>query len=209
MSLHNYGIVSPSSFKLCFATMLGTQWRSCYSSGGLSPISHRSQVRLCGVCGGIIDAKAGFLRVLPFPLPILILPNVPYSSVIRPWYSGFASGRRTKCIWSLPTAPKEIEKLGSHRSFLCLIFNPVINECEDCDISTTEACVLVYAWFSYLSKSIRTGLFLLLLWQCNEILRPLEKYFTLHPPSGKILCCALSNSFLFSLVRGNNKHSFQ
>jgi hypothetical protein len=37
----------------------------------------RSQVRSCGICGGQSGSGAGFLRVLQFPLPILILPTAP------------------------------------------------------------------------------------------------------------------------------------
>jgi hypothetical protein len=40
----------------------------------------RSQVMSCGICGGRNGTGAGFLRVLRFPLPVLIPPNVPYSS---------------------------------------------------------------------------------------------------------------------------------
>jgi hypothetical protein len=40
----------------------------------------RAQVRLCGICGGQSGTGAGFLRVLPFPLPILIPPTVQDSS---------------------------------------------------------------------------------------------------------------------------------
>jgi trimethylamine:corrinoid methyltransferase-like protein len=36
----------------------------------------------CGVCGGQSGARAGFLQVLRFPLPILIPPAAPYSSSI-------------------------------------------------------------------------------------------------------------------------------
>jgi hypothetical protein len=32
----------------------------------------RSQVKSCGICGGQIGAGARFLRVLQFPLPIII-----------------------------------------------------------------------------------------------------------------------------------------
>jgi hypothetical protein len=39
----------------------------------------RSQVRLCGMCGAKSGAGAGFLRVLRFPLPILIPPTAPHS----------------------------------------------------------------------------------------------------------------------------------
>jgi hypothetical protein len=39
----------------------------------------RSQVRSYGICGGQSDTVAGFLKVLRFPLPILIPPNAQYS----------------------------------------------------------------------------------------------------------------------------------
>jgi hypothetical protein len=37
----------------------------------------RSQIRACGICGGQSGTGAGFLRVLRFPLPILIPPTAP------------------------------------------------------------------------------------------------------------------------------------
>jgi hypothetical protein len=37
----------------------------------------RSQVRSCGICGGQCGTGAGFLRVLRFPLPILIPLTAP------------------------------------------------------------------------------------------------------------------------------------
>jgi hypothetical protein len=49
----------------------------------------RARVWSYGICGGQSDGWAGFLRVLPFPLPIfipLIAPQSP-SSVIWGWYN--------------------------------------------------------------------------------------------------------------------------
>jgi hypothetical protein len=64
-----------------------------------------SQVRLCGICGRQSSAGAGFLRVLRFPLPILIPPTASHSSsyIIRCWYNRPVSGRRTKWTQSCPT----------------------------------------------------------------------------------------------------------
>jgi hypothetical protein len=42
----------------------------------------RSQVRSCGNCGEQSGTGAGFLRVLRFPLPILILLTAPCSLII-------------------------------------------------------------------------------------------------------------------------------
>jgi hypothetical protein len=44
-----------------------------------------SQITLYWICGGQIGAGAGFLRVLRFPLPVLIPANAPHSSIIRGW----------------------------------------------------------------------------------------------------------------------------
>jgi hypothetical protein len=43
----------------------------------------RSQVRSCGIYGGQSGIGADIFRVLWLPLPILIPPNVSYSSIIR------------------------------------------------------------------------------------------------------------------------------
>jgi hypothetical protein len=40
----------------------------------------RAQVRSCGICGGQSGTGAGFIRVVPFPLPVLIPPTDPHSS---------------------------------------------------------------------------------------------------------------------------------
>jgi hypothetical protein len=57
----------------------------------------RAQVNSCGICGGQSGSGAGFLRILQFPLSILIPPIAPYlSSIIRGWYNSPVSGRRTK-----------------------------------------------------------------------------------------------------------------
>jgi hypothetical protein len=70
----------------------------------------RAQVRTCGICGGQSGAGAGFLRVLRFPLPILILPTAPHSSsIIRCWYNRPVSRWRIKYTQSHPI--KEIKKL--------------------------------------------------------------------------------------------------
>jgi hypothetical protein len=39
----------------------------------------RSQVMSCWICGGENSSGTGFLRILLFPLPILIPPNARYS----------------------------------------------------------------------------------------------------------------------------------
>jgi hypothetical protein len=54
----------------------------------------RAQVRSCGACSGQSDTGEGFLRVLRFPLPILIPPTAPHSSssIIWGWYNMPVSG---------------------------------------------------------------------------------------------------------------------
>jgi hypothetical protein len=65
----------------------------------------RTQIRSRGICGGQSGNGASFLRVLRFPLPILIPPTAPHSSssIIRGWYNRPVSGRRTNWTQFHPT----------------------------------------------------------------------------------------------------------
>jgi hypothetical protein len=64
----------------------------------------RARVRSCGICGRQSGTEAGILRVLRFPLTILIPPTAPHSpSIIRGWYNRPVSGRPTKWTQSHPT----------------------------------------------------------------------------------------------------------
>jgi hypothetical protein len=48
----------------------------------------RAQVKLRGICGGYSSTGAGFLRVLRYPLQILIILTAPHSSsIIRGWHN--------------------------------------------------------------------------------------------------------------------------
>jgi hypothetical protein len=66
----------------------------------------RALVWSSGICGGQNGTGEGFLRVLQFPLPILIPPTASHpSSIVRVWYNIPVSDRRTK--WTSLTSPQE------------------------------------------------------------------------------------------------------
>jgi hypothetical protein len=56
----------------------------------------RARVGSSGICGGQSGTGPGFLRLLPFSLLIPISLSVPCPLIIRGWYNGPYSGRRTK-----------------------------------------------------------------------------------------------------------------
>jgi hypothetical protein len=62
---------------------------------------------------------AGFLRVLRFPLQILIPPTAPQSSVIRGWYNKPNSGRRTK--WTQSHPPHELKYNFRGGNAVCIL----------------------------------------------------------------------------------------
>jgi hypothetical protein len=79
----------------------------------------RSQVGSCGICGQS-GTGAGFLRVLRFPLPILISTTAPYSSILRGWYNRPTSGRRTK--WTLTPPQGTKRKITLKLKFIWLSY---------------------------------------------------------------------------------------
>jgi hypothetical protein len=69
----------------------------------------RAQVRQCGIFGRQTITRSGFLRVLRFPLPILISFTAQHwSSTICSWYDRPISGRHSK--WTHLTPPQETKK---------------------------------------------------------------------------------------------------
>jgi hypothetical protein len=63
-------------------------WKELYllecTKVGLTFSPVRYQVRLCGICGGESSTGLGPLRVLRFPLPLLIPPTAPCSLITPP-----------------------------------------------------------------------------------------------------------------------------
>jgi hypothetical protein len=71
----------------------------------------RAQVISCGIYGGQIGTRVGFLRVFRFPLLILIPPTAQHSSsIIRGWYNRPISGRQTKWAQFHP-APRNTTRI--------------------------------------------------------------------------------------------------
>jgi hypothetical protein len=68
----------------------------------------RAHFRSWGICRQQSATGAGFLRVLPFSLPILIPSTAPHSlSIVHGWYNRPVIGRRTKWTQSHTTQREE------------------------------------------------------------------------------------------------------
>jgi hypothetical protein len=77
----------------------------------------RAHVRSCGISGGQGGTGAGFLRVLRFPLAILIPPTTPHISyIIRGWYNRPINGRCTKWTQFHPTLPHPKKLTNLHHN---------------------------------------------------------------------------------------------
>jgi hypothetical protein len=66
-----------SSREKLFSTFVSTEAIAGETSVTTAAARVRSQIRSCEICGGQSGTGAGFLRVLRFPLPILIPPTAP------------------------------------------------------------------------------------------------------------------------------------
>jgi hypothetical protein len=80
------------------------------------------QVRSCGICSGQSDTGAGFLRVLRFPLPILIPSTAPHSSLSS------GAGTIGQIVADVPsglslTVPKENNKQNVQVTGYILIYS--------------------------------------------------------------------------------------
>jgi hypothetical protein len=81
-----------------------------FHSSGFPPRKFGFEARSGGIRGGRSDTGAHFLRILQFPLPNLIRPTPPHSTIIRDSYNRPISGRRTKWTQSHPHPPKNKKK---------------------------------------------------------------------------------------------------
>jgi hypothetical protein len=75
----------------------------------------RARVRSGGIRSEQSDTGVGFLRVLRFPLPILIPPTTPHSSssIIRGSYNTPITGRCAK--WTVSPHPQQTKTKGQGR----------------------------------------------------------------------------------------------
>jgi hypothetical protein len=96
---------------------LKDSWVSLHQASWLKPLivqavscRVRAKVRSCGICDGQNGTEAGFLRVLRFPLPVLIPPTAPHksSSIIRSWYN-----RPIKCpTYQMDSVSPQLAKIN-------------------------------------------------------------------------------------------------
>jgi hypothetical protein len=90
------GVVSISAKQLLYTGRAIAQAVSRWPPTAASRVLAR--VLSSGICDGQIDAGAGFLRVLRFPLPIFIPPNSPSSQ-------SPGEGTRGQLVADVPSGP--------------------------------------------------------------------------------------------------------
>jgi hypothetical protein len=95
---------------------------SCRISNAVARV--RAQIKLFGLCGGQSGSGAGLLRVLRFPLSILIQRTAPHSSsssIIRGWYDRpIVADVLSGLSLTHPKKPKQEMLLCNFFSFLSL-----------------------------------------------------------------------------------------
>jgi hypothetical protein len=84
----------------------------------------------------------GFVQLLQFPLPILLPPNAPYSSIIWDWYNRPISSQRTE--WSLTPSHKITKKL--HESASCMRKILIVTLYKVKTHFRFNSCVGVFLW---------------------------------------------------------------